>query len=73
MAQSADLRALRETFAVFDSRSHELQTLLKAQLDDSNNTVAQLTEALLNQKTRPATRPRFLLQKFKQVRNTRKE
>ena len=69
MAQSADLHALRKTFAVSDSRSHELQALLKAQLDDSNNTVARLTEALFNPKIRSAAAPRFLLPKFKRIRS----
>ena len=71
-AQSADLHTLRETFAVSDSRSHEIQVLLKAQLDDSKSAVARLTDALLNREVGPDSRPRSLVPKFKRARGARK-
>ena len=71
-AQSIDIHALRETLAVSDSRSHEIKTLLKAQLDDSKNAVARLTDALLNREAAPASGVRFLAKKLKRTRSTRK-
>lgn len=71
-AQSSDLHSLREALAISDSRSNEIQALLIVQLDYSKNTVARLTEALLSREAGQAARPRFLLSKFKRIRNTRK-
>lgn len=71
-AQSTDLHALRETFAVFDSQSHEIQVLLKAQLDDSKSAVARLTSVLLSRDDGLTTGSRFLVPKFKRARGIRK-
>lgn len=71
-AQTADIHALRETFTASDSRSHEIQILLKAQLDDSKSAVVRLTNVLLNRETAPASGPRFLVQKFKRNSGARK-
>ena len=71
-AQSASLHSLRETFAISESRSNEIQALLTAQLDDSKNTVARLAEALLSGETGQAAGPRFLQSKFKRIRGIRK-
>ena len=72
-AQLADLHALRETFAVSNSRSHEIQASLKAQLEDSKSVIAGLTDAFLNREAGPISRPRFLVPKFKRARGNRRE
>ena len=71
-AQSADLHSLRETFALSDSSSNEIQALLTVQLDDSKNTVARLTEALLCGEAGQTAGPKFLQSKFKRIRSIRK-
>lgn len=71
-AQSTDLHTLRETFTVFDSQSHEIQVLLKAQLDDSKIAVARLTSVLLRRGDGSVAEPRFLGPKFKRARGVRK-
>lgn len=64
-AQSADLHALQESLAASNSSSHEIQNLLKAQLEESKSTVARLTQAILNRETRGASSPRSLAPKLK--------
>lgn len=71
-AQSSDLHALRETFADSNSRSHEIQVLLKLQLKDSKNTIARLTETLLNRETGLISGAKFLVSKYKRSRSIRK-
>lgn len=70
--QAADLHSLREAFAVSGARSNEIQALLMAQLEDSKNSVARLTEAVLNGEAGPAAGARLLLSKFKRTRGIRR-
>lgn len=69
-ASSSNLEALRQTAAASDARTHEVQSLLKAQLADSKSTVARLTDALLTRTVRPAARLRFPSGKVKHVSDT---
>ena len=69
-ANSADLEALRQTAIASDSRSYEVQSLLKAQLAESKSTVARLTDALLTRTARSAARSRFPSGKLKNVNGT---
>ena len=68
----SDLEALRQASVVSDSRSHELQSLLRMQLANSNNTIARLTEALLIPKNRPVKGPGLRARKVYKTIRTRK-
>lgn len=70
--KSSDLEALRRATSISDSRSQELQSLLKQQLEDSNNTIARLTEALLNQTNQPARGRVLMARKLNRSFQTRK-
>ena len=70
--QSAEIHALREAFAISNSRAHETQELLKAQLNDSKSAAARLTEAFLNRENEPNPAAKFLVSKFKRTRSIRK-
>jgi len=70
--KTSDLEALRRATSVSDLRSQELQSLLKQQLDDSNNTIARLTEALLNQTNQPAKGRVSMARKLNRSFQTRK-
>lgn len=62
-AKSSDHNALRQASAVSDSRSHEIENLLRTQLANNSNTIARLTEALSRQTDQPAKSAGFMARK----------